>query len=104
MQERSQGNDADAKRRDARGSYTRADDKGRHGGHAQLAYEHFKEVSEQCSIGRPCFATCEYKRKCPDNLTPAHLLRAHVSIYGSKTTMEERNGTPVYTCAATFSE
>ena len=79
----------DAKPSDGRGGYSReAKGKEAGSGYAKDAWTHFKQA-EEFALGRPCLATCPYDRKCGLHMTPAHLLRAHIQMYGDNTTMQE---------------
>jgi hypothetical protein len=97
--------DDDSKPSDGRGGYSR-DGKGKEtgSGYARDAWEHFKQADD-FTMGRPCLASCPYGRKCGLQITPAHLMRAHVQMYGTNTTMQEPSepgGAPTYGCAFSF--
>ena len=87
--------------RDGRG---RHHNRGSHHGYAHDAFEHYQRVSEY-GLGRPCLHSCPFDRRCGQNFTPVHLMRAHVQMHGTNTTKTEGdNGQALYACALTFSE
>ena len=97
----------DGKPSDGRGGYSR-EGKGKEAGsgYAKDAWTHFKQA-EEFALGRPCLASCPHDRKCGLQMTPAHLLRAHIQMYGDNTTMQEPSepgGMPLYSCALTFDQ
>jgi len=88
--------------RERRGRYDRSAAQGKLP-YAQTAYEHRLQAEEH-SMGRPCLGSCPFQRKCGLNITPAHLMRAHVYAYGDNTTMHEEDGVKTYSCARTMKE
>ena len=88
---------------DGRGKWARDGDAGDKKSYKQMAYEHFVQV-EEFTLGRPCLPSCQFDRKCGMNITPAHLVRAHTRMYGTNTTMAERDGRPEYTCERSFQQ
>ena len=88
---------------DGRGKWARDGDAGDKKSYKQMAYEHFVQV-EEFTLGRPCLPSCQVDRKCGMNITPAHLVRAHTRMYGTNTTMAERDGRPEYTCERSFQQ
>lgn len=92
---------SDEKPKDGRGSHSR-EGKGKEkgDGYAKTAYEHLKQT-EDFSMGRPCLASCPFDRSCGLHMTPAHLMRAHVQMYGTDCSMKEPaepGGLPTYNC------
>ena len=86
---------------DGRGHHT---ERGTQLGYAQTAYEHL-EMVESFTLGRPCRHSCAFDRNCGLNITPAHLMRAHIRIYGTKTTKVLHVGKPpTYDCVVPFTE
>eukprot|EP00966_Prymnesium_polylepis_P000302 6749-Prymnesium_polylepis.1 len=100
MLSRQAGRD-DATPKDGRGRHSR-EGKGKEKGdsYAKAAYEHRKQA-EDFSMGRPCLASCPFDRSCGLHMTPAHLMRAHVQMYGTDCSMKEPaepGGLPTYNC------
>ena len=81
--------------RDGRGHHTV---RGKKNEHAKQAFLHWQCVVDE-GLGRPCINSCPFGRRCPMNFTPAQLLRAHETSYGTSTSRKLLpDGNYMYDC------
>lgn len=75
-------------RRDRRGGYDRTLDKysdSKRRSHQRIGQDHYEQVHENFSIGRPCKESCQFNRECGRHMTPVILQRCHEKSFGDIT-------------------